>query len=187
MNNYCIDLILPVKHPLANLDTLENKGASADIWFADMKDVSIEFLTWLDSNGLTMTYPPLIFYTPPRRECGIHIDGSGICDRAVMNWIVQGNGSVMHWFNLALDADITQQESTQAGTPYTRYREEDVVQVHSQAVKWPSLVQTGVPHKITNYSDEARWCISCDISLKSNPQEGLTMTQAKEIFQQWIS
>ena len=187
MNNYCVDLTLPVSHPLANLEILKETGISADIWFADMKDVSIEFLNWLDSNELVMTYPPLIFYTPARRECGIHIDGDSIGDRAVINWIVKGTGSMMHWFNLAPDANITQQELTQANTPYTRYREEDVVQVHSQAVNWPSIVQTGIPHKITNYTDEPRWCISCDISLKTHPQEGLTMTQAKDIFQKWIS
>lgn len=187
MNDYCFDLNLPVAHPLSNLSILKEKGAHPDIWFADPADVSKEFIDWLDSNGLTMTFPPLLFYTPPRRECGFHIDGAGICDRVVMNWIVQGNGSEMHWYALAPGAIITPGETTQAGTPYTRYKEEDVVHLHSQPVRWPSIVQTGTPHKITNYCDEPRWCISCDISLKSAPEAGLTMQQAKEIFQQWIA
>jgi hypothetical protein len=186
ISDYCVDLNIPVNHPLKDPGVLNQTGHVPEIWFADPENVSDEFRKWLDENNLVMTYPPLIFYTPPRRECGFHIDGDGICDRAVMNWIVQGNGSEMHWYKLAPDAEITGQEITQAGTPYTRYTEDHVVHLHSQPVKWPSLVQTGTPHKITNYVDEPRWCISCDISLKSDPEGGLTMPQAKEIFKQWI-
>lgn len=185
-NDYCIDLNLPISHPLKDPGVLDQKGHAPEIFFADPENVNPDFVQWLDQNGLVMTYPPLIFYTPARRECGFHIDGAGICDRAVMNWTVQGRGSLMHWYTLAPDADITDQEITQAGTPYTRYTEEQVVHLHSQEVKWPSLVQTGLPHKMTNYGDEPRWCLSCDISLKSDPEAGLTMTQAKEIFKQWI-
>ena len=187
MNNCCVDLNLPVKHPLKNLDVLQERGHSPDIYFSDIKDVSQDFLDWLDAHNLTMTAPPLIFYTPARRECGFHIDGAGICDRVVMNWIVGGNGSEMHWYTLAPNTDITSDQVTQAGTPYTRYKEEDVVHLHSQPVRWPSIVQVGIPHKITNYCDEPRWCISCDISLKSDPMSGLTMEQAKEIFKTWIA
>jgi hypothetical protein len=185
-NNYCVNLQLPVEHPLSDPSILANKGATPEIWFIDMNDVNKDFISWLDSIGLTMTYPPLIFYTPAQRECGFHIDGSGICDRAVMNWIVDGRGSNMHWYDLVPGATITSGQVTQAGTPYTRYQEEDVIHVHSQPVQWPSIVQTGIPHKITNYCNEPRWCISCDISLKSDPESGLTMQQAKDIFQRWI-
>jgi len=185
-NDYCVDLKLPVPHPLKDPTVLNQTGYAPEIFFADPSNVNEEFTAWLDQLDLVMTYPPLVFYTPPRRECGFHIDGDIICDRAVMNWIVQGSGSLMHWYTLAPDAEITNQEITQAGTPYTRYTEDHVVHLHSQEVKWPSLVQTGLPHKVTNYGDESRWCLSCDISLKSNPEAGLTMDQAKEIFKQWI-
>jgi hypothetical protein len=185
-NDYCFDLKLPVAHPLADISILNQSGYKPEIWFAEYNNISTEFLTWLDEHDLVMTYPPLIFYTPPQRECGFHIDGNGITDRAVMNWIVGGQGSKMHWYTLDPDAVITQDEITQAGTPYTRYNEDQVVHLHSQSVQWPSIVQTGIPHKVTNYCNEPRWCLSCDISLKSNPEAGLTMIQAREIFKKWI-
>jgi hypothetical protein len=184
-NKYCLDLNLPVAHPLKDPSVLNQTGSKPDIWFASPDDISSNFQSWLNDNNLVMTYPPLIFYTPPRREIGFHIDGSGICDRVVMNWIVQGTGSKMHWYKLADDAVITEGVVTQAGTPYTRYTEEEVVHLHSQPVRWPSIVQTGIPHKITNYCDEPRWCISCDISEKDNPEGGLTMDRAMEIFKKW--
>jgi hypothetical protein len=34
---------------------------------------------------------------------------------------------------------------------------------------------------------EGRWCLSCDISKKENPEAGLTMTEALEVFKQWIA
>jgi hypothetical protein len=185
-SKYCIDLKIPVTHPLKDPSILNQTGYKPEIWFADPDNVSEEYLSWLDQNDLIMTYPPLIFYTPARRECGFHIDGDSVTDRAVMNWIVGGQGSEMHWYELAPDAVITKGEITQAGTPYTRYNEDQVIHLHSQPVLWPSLVQTGIPHKITNYCDEPRWCLSCDISLKSDPDKGLTMKQAEEIFKKWI-
>ncbi len=186
INNYCVDLSIPVEHPLKDPSILNQTDYKPDIFFADYSDVNEKFTQWLNELGLVMTYPPLIFYTPPRRECGFHIDGNVITDRAVMNWIVKGQGSLMHWYNLAPDAEITDMTVTQAGTPYTRYNEDQVVHVHTQEVKWPSLVQTGIPHKITNYGDEPRWCISCDISFKDHPEAGLNMNQSIEIFKKWI-
>jgi len=186
-NQYCIDLILPVSHPLKNTEILNQTDYKPDIFFADSKDISDSFNDWLNDLGLIMTYPPLIFYTPPRRECGFHIDGDRICDRAVMNWVIGGENSLMHWYELAPDAVITNTEMTQAGTPYTRYNEDQVVHLHSQKVSWPSLVQTGIPHKVTNYGNQPRWAISCDISYKHSPESGLTWNQAIELFKKWTT
>jgi hypothetical protein len=133
-----------------------------------------------------MTYPPLIFYTPNGQQCGIHIDGFAVSDRACINFILQGAGSLMHWYKLKDDTNITEQVATQAGTPYTLYQPEEVTHLHSHAVKWPSIVQTGLPHNITNHTKEPRWCLSCDISKKETPEVGLTMAEAIEVFKKWI-
>ena len=185
-SNYCVDISIPVLHPLKDPSILNQTGHKPEIWFADPSNVSNEFTSWLSANDLVLTFPPLIFYTPKRRECGFHIDGSDIIDRVTMNWIVQGTGSEMHWYTLAPGSIITEGVKTQAGTPYTRYKEEDVVHLHSQPVLWPSIVQVGIPHKITNYTDEPRWCISCDIGKKENPEAGLTMVEALEVFKSWM-
>jgi hypothetical protein len=186
ISKYCVDLQLPIPHPLADPSVLNQTDYKPDIWFDSPENINQEYIDWLDTLGLVLTAPPLIFYTPARRECGFHIDGDAICDRVVMNWIIGGEGSQMHWYTLAPDAEITPIEVTQAGTPYTRYNEDQMVHLHSQAVKWPSIVQVGTPHKVTNYVDQPRWCLSCDIGKKSNPEAGLTMEEAKEIFKKWI-
>lgn len=181
---YCKDLTIPVG-PLADYTILAQEGAQPEIWFADPAQVSGDFTNWLDQQDLVMTYPPLIFYTPAGQQCGIHIDGYAISDRASMNFVLKGCGSMMHWYKLNDSTTATDQVITQAGTPYTLCEPEQVTHVHSAVVAWPSLVQIGVPHNIHNHTKEARWCISCDISRK-NSNTGLTMTEAMEVFSKWM-
>jgi hypothetical protein len=183
---YCVDLTIPVG-PLKDYSILDHTSNEPEIFFADPKQVSEEFKQWLDQQGLVMTYPPLIFYTPNGQQCGIHIDGFAVSDRACINFILGGSGSLMHWYKLRPDTGITEQVATQAGTPYTLYEPEQVDHVYSHAVKWPSIVQTGIPHNITNHTKESRWCLSCDISRKETPEAGLTMAEALEVFKKWIA
>ena len=182
---HAIDLNIPIG-PLRDYSTLNHTSAEPEIFFASFDDVSPDFTHWLDSQGLVMTYPPLIFYTPNGQQCGIHIDGFDITDRACVNFVLGGAGSLMHWYKLRPDIEVTEQITTQAGTPYTLYSPTQVDHVYSHAVKWPTIVQTGVPHNITNHTHSSRWCISCDISKKDNPEAGLTMAEALEVFKTWI-
>jgi hypothetical protein len=186
-SNYCFDLTIPVLHPLKDPSILNQTGDSAEIWFTEHSNVSDEFTTWLDDLDLVMTYPPLIFYTPKGKQCGIHIDGSGqLLDRACMNWCVQGSGSLMHWYTIKNNQTPFENTTTQAGTPYVQYHPSQVNHVHSQSVNWPSIVQTGMPHNIHNSTFEPRWVLSCDISFKSAPESGMTMAQALQTFKKWI-
>jgi hypothetical protein len=187
ISEYCFDLKIPVNHPLQDAGILNQTGNKPEIWFADKTNISQEFLSWIDNLGLVITYPPLIFYTPKGHQCGIHIDGYGaMLDRACMNWCVQGAGSLMHWYKIKDGQDPFETTETQAGTPYVQYRPTQVEHLHSQSVKWPSIVQTGIPHNIHNHTLEPRWVLSCDLSLKEAPTAGLTMKQAQEIFQSWM-
>lgn len=182
---YAVDLTIPVG-PLSDYSKLNQTSNEPEIWFAKPTDVDPNFTHWLDNQGLVMTYPPLIFYTPASQQCGIHIDGYDVSDRACVNFILGGAGSLMHWYKLRPSIIISDQVATQAGTPYTLYQPEEVDHVFSHAVKWPTIVQTGVPHNITNHTVGPRWCISCDISKKENPEVGLTMAEALEVFKSWM-
>ena len=187
MNDYCFNLNLPVAHPLIDPSILKwDKEDEPSSWFCDHKDIAPEFTNFLDSLGLVMTYPILIFYTPENQDIPIHIDGIGISDRFVMNWCVGGEGSVMQWYELN-GSDITEAKVTTAGTPYTRYEVDQVNLLHTQPVGWPSMVQTGIPHRITYYGPEKRWVLSCDVSFKTDPEAGMTRSQALEVFKPWMS
>jgi len=185
-SDYAFDLQLPFKSPLTDMSVIHRDGSEPDIFFIDHKDVSEEYLNWIDEQGLVMTYPPLIFYTPVKHQIGIHIDGPGeLIDRACMNWCVQGVGSLMHWYDVKDGRSPFEETNTQAGTPYTQYHPKDLNHLHSQTVKWPTVVQTGIPHNVTNSVWEPRWVISCDLSFKDRPNDGLTINEAKELFSKW--
>jgi hypothetical protein len=184
---YAVDLSIDILHPLKDISILNQSNDQTEIWFAESDNVSDEYCCWLDNLGLVMTYPPLIFYTPKGKQCGIHADGySANSDRACMNWCVQGAGSMMHWYNLRSEEKPFETTETQAGTPYIQFHPNQVIHLYSHVVKWPTIVQTGIPHNIHNSTWEPRWVISCDISKKSNPKEGLTMKESTEIFKRWI-
>lgn len=186
-NNYAVDLSVSISCPLKDLSILNQPDDQTAIWFAEYDDISKEYTEWLDSLGLVMTYPPLIFYTPNGKQCGIHVDGhSASADRACMNWCVQGVGSMMHWYKLKKNEEPFETTETQAGTPYIQFHPTQVNHLYSHVVKWPTIVQTGIPHNIHNSTWEPRWVISCDISRKEDLEAGLTMQEALEIFKQWI-
>jgi hypothetical protein len=182
---YAIDLTIP-SSPLNDYSILNHSSDEPSIFFAKSEQVDEHFTEWLHQQGLVMTYPPLIFYTPPGQQCGIHIDGYAVSDRACVNFILGGAGSLMHWYKLRPNIIISEQVTTQAGTPYTLYQPDEVEHVFSHAVKWPTIVQTGVPHSITNHTAGPRWCISCDISKKESPEAGLTMAEAMDVFKSWM-
>jgi len=186
-NKFCFDLKLPISGPLNNFKCIYRNDAEPDIFFIDHSDVSEDYKNWISECGLIMTYPPLIFYTPIGHQIGVHIDGPGkVMDRACMNWCVQGAGSLMHWYEVKAGCSPFEETETQAGTPYTQYHPKDLNHLHSQTVKWPSVVQTGIPHNVHNSTWEPRWTISCDLSFKDTPEQGLTMFQAQEIFFKWM-
>jgi hypothetical protein len=99
---------------------------------------------------------------------------------------VQGAGSMMHWYHLKEGEEPFETTETQAGTPYIQFHPNQLTHLHSHIIKWPTIVQTGVPHNIHNSLWEPRWVISCDISKKENPEAGLTMAEALEVFKTWI-
>jgi hypothetical protein len=92
----------------------------------------------------------------------------------------------MHWYKVKENNTPFETTETQAGTPYVQYHPTQVEHLHSQAVKWPSIVQTGIPHNVHNHTLEPRWALSCDLSLKTSPDAGLTMAETTNIFKKWI-
>jgi hypothetical protein len=55
--------------------------------------------------------------------------------------------------------------------------------IDKQSVKFPSIIQAGVPHNIVNYI-EPRWCLS--IVLVKQNGERLTMKESINIFNKYV-
>jgi hypothetical protein len=65
------------------------------------------------------------------------------------------------------------------------YNKDEVTLVHRQSVKFPSIVQVGIPHNIFN-PDEDRFCVSIMLRKKTD-NNNLTMSNAVNLFSNYIT
>jgi hypothetical protein len=183
---YCVDLDTPIQAPLKDLKIDNFTSPDPQAWEEPMFKVSKDFLKWLDELGLR-TKAPVIFYTPPGNIQEPHIDGcDGYLDSVAMNWVIQSSGATMNWYRLKPGVNISKNATSVHYTPHTLYTNKELIWEYSHVVQWPSLVQIGVPHNVTNFTSSPRWCISFHLGYKENFGNGLTWEQANQIFQSYI-
>jgi hypothetical protein len=183
---YCVDLNTPILTPLKDFKIDNFISPDPQTWEEPMFKVSKDFLKWLDELGLR-TKAPVIFYTPPGNIQEPHIDGcDGYSDSVAMNWVIQSPGATMNWYRLKPGVNISKNATSVHYTPHTSYTNQELIWEYSHVVQWPSLVQIGVPHNVTNFTSSPRWCISFHLGYKENFGNGLTWDQANQIFQSYI-
>jgi hypothetical protein len=171
---FCIDLTLPFQPLLPNVQ-LEKRHANLD----RSTQVTPELLAWVNDLGLEVQVFES-FYCYPNKTGGIHTDAQG-GDITKINWIVCDGASTMNWYAVK-DSVVKHPKPNSLNTLYTTYDPNEVTLVHSQEVKFPSIVQAGVPHDITNGNND-RWCLSLVLA-KNNKR--IKMSTALEIFKPWI-
>ena len=87
----------------------------------------------------------------------------------------------MMWYK-PKDNIVKSTTKTAINTRYISYASYEVEMIDKQSVKFPSIIQAGIPHNIINYS-EPRWCLS--IMLVKNTGERLTMKESINIFNEY--
>lgn len=101
-----------------------------------------------------------LFYTPPRGELVWHIDMNPPEDFMKINFVWGSDSHMMLWGELKkLDGNY-QTSKTRVDTQYIRLNNSDVVLKEGISIDSPTIVNVGKPHKILNYSDSGRWCLS---------------------------
>ena len=111
---------------------------------------------FLKKYGIKVTFSE-IFYTPPKTKMPIHNDSIGVCTK--LNWIFGADGSLMQWWKQKNGYKPTSNVNA-IGNQYLSYDELECDCVWQTQVGKPSLVNVGIPHSITNMTDEGRWCMS---------------------------
>lgn len=143
------------------------------------KDINPYWIKKIENHNMRVVRVEL-FYGPKEfpYTMGIHIDHA-YGDRAKINWIYGGEGSLMHWYR-ALAPHSKQVLATPVHSNYTLYEPDEVRLLHSTVVETPSIVQSGIPHNITNPGRE-RWCYSMVIE-DNITKEQPTFGRVKKIF-----
>jgi hypothetical protein len=98
------------------------------------------------------------FYSKPHNVQPIHTDNEG-GDYVKLNYVYGGTGSLMHWYKMKSNVIPNKVGLTKIKNPYIPWRPSDVELIESAVVGFPSLIQVGCPHNVTN-AKEHRLCIS---------------------------
>jgi hypothetical protein len=185
--NYCINLNLDINPFCQNIfvEDLQRNPTGSKFEFALHTKVSLDLLNpelmlLLDELDLYSQWTE-IFYTNPDQITGIHAD-SIHNDLVKMNFVFGGKKSQMCWYESTSDPSFN---ITVLGLKYRTFKSDEVVLLHEQSVNFPSLVQSGIPHNIKNYT-EPRFCLSITLANKHkgsfNPEYFLKMDQAVHLF-----
>jgi hypothetical protein len=173
---YCfdIDLDIPVLKPDINLASIKDYHNK----FTVTEFVNSELVKFFKQRNLVLLPYIEIFSSVPNYVAPIHVDvGHG--DFAKMNWVFGGKDSTMNWYEpITLDRPI---ETTLGNREYIYYAENEVKHLHSQTLGRPSVVQVGLPHNSTNYS-EHRYCVSLVFFRIAKGLPRLSMSESYDIF-----
>lgn len=184
MYEFCFDLNLPI-YPIkdnASIDSLPGEN----IWnFLSVKDyINPKLIEFFNSRGLSLNIAALHIRGPGKLG-SIHVDGkTADSDKTKINWSFNDQHS-MNWYRVKQDViDPSLKMFTQKDRAYLQYDPEEVELIHSQKVGFPSLIQVGIPHSISNLTS-TRKCISILLRDKKT-QSHIPMQTAKKIFKDII-
>jgi hypothetical protein len=147
-------------------------------------DPNCEFVKWLHSLGLEILKTGAEqFYIPPGGSIPIHIDGKNFDNKVKLNFQHNGKGSKMRWYQLTQSNTVLNQKIGDFGA-FSMIQPDQVTQVWQAEIGFPSLVNAGILHNVTNQS-EPRWVISVplwDTELGQN----LQWHRAQDKFHPWL-
>ena len=139
-----------------------------------------ELYTFLKKRNLIITLAEF-FYNPPDRKTTIHTDAEG-GNYTKLNWVFGGTTSSMCWYKENI-SNSSIKEKTTIGTDYITYDPHNVSLISKATIKFPSIVQVGIPHNIINGNEE-RYCLSIVFFNSKNHRP--TMEESLMIFHDLI-
>jgi hypothetical protein len=171
-----INLDIPVLKPNINLLDIKDYHNK----FTVLEYVNPEIVKFFKQRNLVLLPYIEIFRSEPNYVGPIHVDvGHG--DFAKMNWVFGGKDSTMNWYEpIVSDKPV---ETTLGNRDYIYYNTTEVNHKlsHTIGIDRPSVVQVGVPHNSTNYS-EHRYCVSLVFFRITKGLPRLSMSESHEAF-----
>jgi hypothetical protein len=159
MNNFNTALSLP-KNIFNDSTTVHSFALARRTILFPSRHLNPKVIEIINNVGLRIGQTEL-FYNPPEKITGIHRDTPGL-DISKINWVYQGSGSVMAWY----DTDPNKIIEGPLGNTYKAYTIEESTLLHTSEIHSPSLVQAAIAHNIIN-SSEPRWAVSLMLFYKN--------------------
>lgn len=101
-----------------------------------------------------------LFYTPPGGILEWHIDMNPPEDFMKINFVWGSESHCMCWGELKNPSKHYETSITRVSSQYIKLTGLDVFLKKTLFINVPTLVNVGKPHKIYNYGENGRWCLS---------------------------
>lgn len=174
----CIDLNLNI-HPFKEGIDVNLYGTTPHTKIS-LNEINNDLISLLATLNVTIGFAEL-FYTAPHSFTGIHTDCLG-GDYIKLNYVFGGEDSCMYWWKPKSNVPNSPLK-TPINSFYIRYKKTEVELIEKKSVKFPSIIQAGIPHNVENFK-EPRYCLS--LVLKNQNDNRLTMTESIEIFKEYL-
>jgi hypothetical protein len=190
MNNYCIDLNIPI-NPLINgisIDDFEtNDETGRPIWIlVNLDYINPELKDLFDSKGLVIDLAGL-FITREGYPGIKHLDGQCPADLTKINWSYNTNHDMI-WYKIKNNVPQKKYSTRASRRRFICYQDDELEEIHRQPVGFPSLVQIGIPHNVETYKG-VRKCLTIMLLKKTNESDRrvpVPMSTAKELFAEYL-
>ena len=125
------------------------------------------------------------FYIQPGGVILPHADGDHINNYAKLNYVHQGQNTIMKWYrlnhNVVLTPGVGDIKSKYLSAPL-----KDLTEAHAAPIGFPSLVNSGQIHSVINNSTEPRICYSFILTYAENPKHNLNWDDAVIRFNDYM-
>lgn len=153
----------------------------------DINFINQDMKIFFNTLGLEIYFAGL-FTTIGKINTTIHLDGHNLGNHAKLNWVISSNDDHrMNWYkvkdNIKLTPSIRHSEKDLPKREYVNFLENEVEYIDSHTVKFPSLINAGLPHNVSN-NGGIRKCLS--IALKNYDNKSITIYEAKELLKKYI-
>jgi|694.fasta_scaffold88964_4 hypothetical protein len=185
MNNYCRKLNLPSEIETKDFPPKDYEDRVFMIrppW----SKISKNLHKFLDQLNLFVMHSE-IFYTPPQQGIYIHVDTNKFSNMTKLNFCICNPFSMMNWFEIKKEyRDKNHLKQTMLTTNYLKYEPNEVETIlHSECVAGWYIVNAGIPHNSTNFTNEQRWTLSYVLKDRET-HDYLQFDKALEIFKNYI-
>jgi hypothetical protein len=148
---------------------------------AFVDEVLRKFVASVNCCIIQMTY----FYTPAGQSRVIHSDNTWMDNITKLNFVINGSGSVMKWWQLKEKNAEARIGVLPNGRKYNYFSADQCDLVAVKELTGPTMVNVGALHSVENFTDNNRWAISYTLG----DQNGMPLqwNEAVKIFQPYFA
>lgn len=155
---YCQRLQFPFE-----IETPGFPGESIDHYSYDYNQLDPRLLDFLKQVDIYITYAE-VFYSRPQTRIPIHQDAPNLNCYTKLNICQSSLKSFMNWYSVIPECKKQDTKVHTLNRPYIEYTPEEVVLEHTECIHGVYLVNAGVPHDSTNFTNMPRYTLSLGLN-----------------------